>query len=156
MPTSTFTFDNLREQAKAIEPPPAGTYDCICSHAEATQSKTGKHMIKARYTILNGPEKGKNIFNNLVFSPENDNAIWFFFENIEKAHGVPLEGLGSNDFPIIAAKLVGKEVRITAEEREYEGRQTLDVKRYEALNTGPKAPPKKGPKAPPPPKALRK
>lgn len=59
----------------AAEPLPPGTYNCTIVHAEPTTSKSGGNpMIKIRWRVDDDGEfKGRNIFDNLVFS---QNALW--------------------------------------------------------------------------------
>ena len=161
MPTTAFKFSELRDRARLDEPPPPGVYDVTCIATEAGTTRTGKGMIKARYSVNSGPEKGKLIFDNHVLSPESEAALYFFFENIGVAHDVDLDRFDTTQLATVAAQMVGAVVRVNVEHGEYNDRVTAEVKSYQKLGKGgPGAPPKKkakaGPKPPPKPKALDK
>ena len=166
MPTTSVDFASLRKQAKLQEIPPPGSYESTCMTTKVQPTKKGdKQLIKARYRITKGPEKGKTIWDNHVLSPESNSALYFFFDAIE-AHGLNLDHFDPKDLTPVAARMVGAAVKITMEHGEYNGRPTINVLKYEpGLSAKKPAPPKKPTAStksssagspPPPPSTLRK
>jgi hypothetical protein len=112
---------------------PADTYDVVIDSAEAGQTSTGKQQIKVKFRVVTGPYAGKNakIFNNFVLSPENANALSFFFRHME-AMGLPREYFMQNPrLQHVAAALIGRPCRIViSDTREYpegSGKKQNDV-----------------------------
>lgn len=102
-----------------FEPLPVGWYDVVVDTAEATQSGSGKDMIKTTFRVEGGPYDGKKVFNQFVISPENANALAFFFRH--------MAAMGLNDAFFaaeprteqVAGALVGRRARIKVSIRQW-------------------------------------
>jgi hypothetical protein len=124
-------FKTAMERAKTVsfEPLPDGTYDVICLTAESTTTSTGKPMIKARWQVETGPHAGSKIFDQYVFSADNDNALSFFFQHM-RFFGLDEAFFSSiSDMEQIAVALPGRRCRMQLSTRIYEGRPTNDVQK---------------------------
>lgn len=116
---------------------PAGSYDVFIESCEAKTASTGKNMLKTRFKIENGPKQGSSIFNNFVLSPENPNALAFFFRHMSSL------GLGSSYFesnpPLerVAADLMGRRCRIEVSIRTWNDTQQNQVDRVLPPASGP-------------------
>lgn len=112
----------------SIEPVPADTYDVFVESATAKQASTGKDGVVAVFKVENGPYAGKKIFNNFWISPENQNALAFFFRH--------MNALGLNEaffaagpsMETVATALVGRRARIKVTIRQYNEQDQNDVK----------------------------
>lgn len=80
----TVNWSDLQKAAgdAGFEPVPAGTYDVIIKSTKATQSTSGKDMIKVTFKVENGPYSGRQLFNQFVISPDSANALAFFFRHM--------------------------------------------------------------------------
>ena len=102
-----------------FDPLPVGFYDVIVDTAEATQSGSGKDMIKTTFRVEGGPFDGKKVFNQFVISPENANALAFFFRH--------MAAMGLNDAFFaaeprteqVASALIGRRARIKVSIRQW-------------------------------------
>lgn len=111
----------------AFEPLPVGTYDVTVDTAEATQSSTGKDMIKVKFKVLSGPHEGRGLFNQFVISPDSANALAFFFRHMA-AFGLDDKYFAANpQLEAVAAALVGKVCRVKVSVREYQGQDRNQV-----------------------------
>lgn len=63
-------------------PVPPGEYDMYVETATAKQSSSGKDMFALRFKIESGPHEGRNVFSNIVISPESNAASGFFFRKM--------------------------------------------------------------------------
>lgn len=100
---------------------PASDYEAEVATAEAKTTSTGKNQIAIRFKILAGPQAGKSVFNNFVISPDNANALGFFFRHMA-ALGLEREFFAGNP-PLnqAAALLVGKRATITVAVEQWNG-----------------------------------
>lgn len=100
---------------------PAGEYDVRVDSAEAGSSSTGKTMFKCKFTVVGGPLAGRPVWNNFVLSPENPNALSFFFQHMG-ALGLSRDFFASNPTAEATAQaLVGRECRLKLSQREWNG-----------------------------------
>lgn len=95
---------------------PAGEYDAIVDTAEVakTSGNNGapKDQIKVKFKVESGPHAGKALFNNFVLSPENPNALGFFFRHMA-ALGLTREYFqGNPPLTQVAAALLGRRCRV--------------------------------------------
>lgn len=112
----------------AFTPVPIGVYDVFVDTAEATQSSTGKDMIKVTFKVQNGPHEGRGIFNQFVISPDSANALAFFFRHMA-ALGLDEAFFAANPpLDTVAATLVGRTCRVKIDIREYQGQDRNEVK----------------------------
>lgn len=164
-------WQQLQEAAgeASFEALPPSVYDVVVDAAEATQSSSGKDMIKTTFRVEGGPYHGRKVFNQFVLSPENPNALNFFFRHMRAM------GLGSEFFAAnprteqVASALVGQPCRVRLSQREWpqgsgEFRNNVDaVMAAVAVGMTPGTPPATSPapvgppglngQAPPPPPA---
>lgn len=120
---------HIKESSDEFETIEVGQYACVVEKSEATMSSTNKLMFKVQYKIVSGPRTGRIIFNNVVFSPDNPRAKYFFFENLE-AMGVKREVLEKNNPApeVVAQMMLGQSVLVTIDHRDYQGKARENVK----------------------------
>lgn len=108
---------------------PPGTYDVRVAEGVAKTTSAGKDMIVVKFEILGGPHGGRKVPNNFVISPENANALGFFFRHM-RAMGLDAAYFSQNPAPAkVAADLVGKTCRIEVGTRTWNGEEREDVKK---------------------------
>lgn len=112
----------------SFDPVPPSTYDVYVHQAEATTSSTNKDMIKVVFKIENGPYAGKSIFNQFVLSPDNNNALSFFFRHM-RALGLGQEFFAANpSMGQVASALQGRRARLNVGIRTWNEQEQNDVK----------------------------
>lgn len=93
---SSLSFKQLQDQAKESgigEPIPPGRYTVKAIEATAGRTKAGdKDKIEVKFSVISGPHANRKIFNTYTISPENNNALAFFFKHMLAF------GLGSDFF----------------------------------------------------------
>lgn len=108
---------------------PPGTYDVRVVKGEAKTTSANKDMIVVQFEIIGGPNNGRKVTNNFVISPENANALGFFFRHM-RAMGLDSAYFEQNPTPAqVAASLVGKTCRIEVGTRTWNGEEREDVKK---------------------------
>jgi hypothetical protein len=108
---------------------PPGTYDVRIVEGVAKTTSAGKDMIVVKFEIIGGPHGGRKVPNNFVISPENANALGFFFRHM-RAMGLDSAYFSQNPSPQkLAADLVGKVCRIEVGTRVWNGEEREDVKK---------------------------
>lgn len=139
------------------EPLPDGDYDLKVIEATATTSQSGKTMFKITTEVQTGAHAKRRVWDNLVISPENSNALGIFFSKMA-ALGLPREFFTNNN-PTnaqIESMLVGRAFRAQIGSRTWNGSKRNEIKRYyvqqqsvtaSATVSAPVAPP--APPAPP-------
>jgi hypothetical protein len=129
---ATTTWADLMKSADdaGFSNTPPGTYDATVFSAEAKTTSNGKDQVVVRFQIVGGPNGGrKTAPRNLVVSPENPNALGFFFRDMRSL------GLGNDFFAkepsmqAIAAALVGRPCRIEVGTRVWNNEEREDIKR---------------------------
>jgi Protein of unknown function (DUF669) len=124
-----------------FEPLPANDYDVVIDTAAAKQASSGKNMISVQFKVESGPYQGRSLWNQFVISPENANALAFFFRHMAAL------GLNSEYFkaepPLerVAADLIGRRCMVKVSIRQWQGQ---DRNQVDAV-----APPAGGPGAAP-------
>lgn len=117
---------------------PPGTYDVKVIAGEAKTTSAGKDMIVLKFEIVGGPNAGRKVTNNFVISPENANALGFFFRHMA-AMGLDNAYFGQNPAPAqVASDLVGRTCQIEVGTRVWNGEEREDVKKI--LRSGSGAP----------------
>jgi hypothetical protein len=120
---------------------PPGTYDAKVVAGEAKSTSAGKDMIVVKFEIQGGPHGGRKVPNNFVISPENANALGFFFRHM-RALGLDSAYFSQNPAPQkVAADLVGKTCRIEVGTRTWNGEEREDIKKIMPPLDNPAAPP---------------
>lgn len=115
---------------------PPGTYDVVVVEGTAKTTSAGKDMIVVKFQIQGGPHGGRKVPNNFVISPENANALGFFFRHM-RALGLDSAYFAQNPSPQkVAADLVGKTCRIEVGTRTWNGEEREDVKKIMASVPG--------------------
>lgn len=93
---SSFSFKQLQDQAKEAgigEPLPPGRYTVKAVEATAGRTKAGdKDKIDVKFSVVSGPHANRKLFNQYTISPDNNNALAFFFRHMAAF------GLGSDFF----------------------------------------------------------
>lgn len=128
---ATANFSDLLKAAEdaGFSNTPPGTYDVVVTEAEAKTTSAGKDMIVVKFQIQGGPHGGRKVPNNFVISPENANALGFFFRHM-RALGLDSAYFSQNPTPQqVAQSLVGKSCRIEVGTRTWNGEEREDVKK---------------------------
>lgn len=122
-------FQQLMSQAgEGFRPVPSGDYQAVWTKSEAAATKNGKAMIRGQFRIVGGPHDGRLVFNNFVISPENANALGFFFQHME-ALGLSREYFNANPpMAQVAQMLEGRQATISVGVRQYNGSDQNDIK----------------------------
>jgi len=137
---TTVSWNDLKKAAgeAGFDPVPAGEYDVVVDSATVKPTSDGrKSQIATQFKIENGPHAGKKIFNNFVLSPDNPNALAFFFRH--------MSALGLNDayftanpsLERVAADLTGRRCRVTVSIREWNDTQRNQVDTIKPPASGP-------------------
>lgn len=128
---ATANFSDLLKAAEdaGFSNCPPGTYDALVVEGTAKQTSAGKDMIVVKFQIQGGPHGGRKVPNNFVISPENANALGFFFRHM-RALGLDSAYFSQNPTPQkVAADLVGKTCRIEVGTRTWNGEEREDIKK---------------------------
>ena len=112
----------------SFEPLPDGDYDCAIESANSKTSSNGKLMFECKFTVTSGPHNNRKIWNNFVISPENPNALSFFFQHMNVL-GLGQDFFASNPPPEhVAQALVGRTCRLKVGRRTWNGQIRNEVK----------------------------
>lgn len=119
----------LNEAASGVASPvPPGDYDVQVIEASHTNSQSGKLMFKVKFKIISGPHANRSIYNNFVVSPENANALSFFFQHMAIL-GLDQTFFAQNPSPdVVAQSLLNRQCKLRTELRDWNGTQQVDVK----------------------------
>lgn len=104
-------------------PLPIGEYDVIVASAEVKATQSGKDSIVVYFQVTTGPQQGRKIRNQFTISPDNPNAVGFFFRHMT-AIGLTREYFAQTPPPTmhhVAANLVNRPCRIKVSHREWGG-----------------------------------
>jgi hypothetical protein len=139
------------------EPLPDGEYELKVIEAKATVSQSGKTMFKITTEVQGGPFAKRRIWDNLVISPENKNALGIFFSKMA-ALGVPREFFMNNNpsNAQVEATILDKTFRATIGKRTWNNDVKNEIKKYHvgvATSPAPQAVAASAPVAPPAPPA---
>lgn len=123
---------------------PNDEYDVSVATAEAKKTSTGKDMIAVRFKVESGPHEGQSVFNQFVLSPENGNALGFFFRHmgalgLDKEYFAAMPALTQ-----VAAALVGRRCRVKVSTRVWNDQERNQVDGVMPPVGGPGAPPPSG------------
>ena len=152
MVTETYNWNEYNARADdAFRPLPEGIYQATCTSAQPAKTSTGKDMIRTRYVVANGPEEGKSVLAQMVFSPENDTALGIFKRHLF-AHGVDMATLTNQNFAALSQMILGAALQITVVHRDWQGETRMEITDYQRSGSAPPPPPpaKAGPPPPPP------
>lgn len=147
-------WTDLQAKASAdFDPVPPDTYEAQIVEAKASQTGDGsKTMFSVKFNVTSGPFLNRKLWNNFTVSPDNPNALGFFFKHmaalgLSKAY---FDALPSNEQ--VAQDLVGRTATLRVEQREWpvgSGTMRNDVKNIMAPQNGAGAPPVAAAGAPP-------
>ena len=82
---STLNWGDLVKDAGDVasyEPLPDGEYDLVVLEATAKVSQSGKTMFALKAQVQSGAHAKRLVWDNLVISPENSNALGMFFRKM--------------------------------------------------------------------------
>jgi hypothetical protein len=120
----------------AANPVPPGDYDIIVREASHTTTQNGKLMFKVKMQILTGPQLNRTVYNNFVVSPENANALSFFFQHMA-IFGMDQNFFLANPSPdTVVANLLNKQAKIQTDLRDWNGAKQVDVKKISPATPG--------------------
>lgn len=129
---------NFAEAAQNFDPKtalviPKGEYDVRVDDAESVIAKSsGRSMVKVKFIVDNGPQEGRQLWNNFVWVPENDNAIRMFFTRMAY-FGLDRDYFLKNpSLDQVARDMIGKKVRVKVDHREWEEELQPDIKKIKA------------------------
>jgi hypothetical protein len=112
------------------EPLPNGDYDLKVIEVKSTVTASGKTMFKLTTEVQGGAYNKRRIWDNLVISPENKNALAIFFGKMA-ALGLPREFFNNNPSNAqIEASLDGKLFRAQVGSREWQGSKRNELTKY--------------------------
>lgn len=118
-----------------------GEFPVEVVQADATESSTGKPMIKCKLKITSGTYANRVLYNNFTISAESPAAMKMFFSHMA------IFGLDSRFFTanqsaptsVIAAALVGRRAVAEVGVREWKGVEQEDIKSWKVAVGGPGA-----------------
>jgi hypothetical protein len=124
------------KQAGGGEPLPDGPYAVVVIEATPSVSSTQKPMIKAKYQVEVGPHAGRKIFDQFVFSADNDNALSFFFQHMGFFGLDEAFFAQSPSWEQVAATLMGRRITVELGMRMWDGQMRNEVKKYRPAGAG--------------------
>jgi len=118
------------------EPLPDGDYVLKVIEVKSTVSASGKTMFKLTTEVQGGAYNKRRIWDNLVVSPENKNALAIFFSKMA-ALGVPREFFFNNPSNAqIEASVDGKLFRAKVGTRTWNGDKRNEITKYYVSTAG--------------------
>lgn len=114
-----------------FEPLPNGDYDFKVIEASSTTTATGKTMFKITCETQAGPYAKRRVWDNLVISPENKNALGIFFTKMA-ALGLPRDFFMTNNpsNAQIESAMIGRVFRANVGTRVWQGDTRNEIKKY--------------------------
>jgi hypothetical protein len=130
----TYDFAQLLQQAATAryELLPDGEYNVAVVDSSLGSTSNGKDMIKVKMSITDGPHTGRFIWTQFVMSPENDQALGFFFRNLE-CFGIDrawILSVGNGTLDPIVAALSGRTTRVVLGHKNLNGEERNEVKNF--------------------------
>jgi hypothetical protein len=139
---TTINFGQVLQDAKSasFEALPIGDYDVEVTKAEAVTSSNGRPMIKTTFKVIVGPHTNRQVINNFVLSVDSPVALSIFFRHM-KCFGLDdqfFAALGSaGTLDPAATAMVGRRVRLTLGQREWNGEQRNEVNQVKPYTGAP-------------------
>ena len=131
----------LQKEAATAGILPDGEYPAIVTSSQATNSSTGKPMIKVKFRITDGPHKDKPIWTQFVISAESAVALRIFFQHMA-AMGLDTGFFAQNPgIDVVAKNLENRGCILKLGSREWQGVDRNEVKGISPLATGGPLPP---------------
>lgn len=163
----SLSWDDLVKDAgdvSSYEPLPEGDYDFEVKEAKATTTKTGKKMFSTTNKVVGGAYNGRQVWDNLVITTDNPNALRMFFVKMAALGLTPeyFKEHKPSDEQVVSA-LRGRRFRAKVGQRTYNGEKRNEISKYfsapaaaipgVAMTGAVPPPPAAAPAAPPPPAA---
>jgi len=130
---SSLNWGDLVKDAGEVgsyEPLPDGDYELVVVEAVAKVAQSGKTMFALKAQVQGGAHAKRLVWDNLVVSPENSNALGIFFRKMA-AMGLGREFFGSNPSNAqIEAALKGRSFRAQIGSRTWNGSKKNEIKMY--------------------------
>ena len=119
-------------------PLPIGDYDIEVEAATYKTASTGSDMFNVTLVVINGPNKGRKCWNNIVLKKDSPNAVGMFFGTMRTLglDAAFFEALPDDDEQsraMICQALVGKRATVTTKHREWNGKTQTEVEKYKPL-----------------------
>jgi len=127
-------ISNAAETAN-YDPLPDGDYDLTVVEATQKMTQSNKVMFSIKAQVTSGPHAKRLVWDNLVVSPENENALGIFFGKMA-ALGLTKDNF-FNQNPTnaqIEQALVDRKFRAQIGSRTYNGQKRNEMKRYYRAN----------------------
>jgi len=114
------SFADMMKEAQAAgvgfgELVPIGEYEMFVWKAKAGKTSNGKFRLEVTGKIVGGPQDGKTVWNQFVLSPENPNAMGFFFRHMAVLGAGPdwfaPKQISDGTFAELAAHVLGARFR---------------------------------------------
>jgi len=114
-------FEAFGEELEG-KPLPKGEYEMVVVKSTAAITAGGKQCFKVVLEAMNGPQQGRQVSEQLTWSPENSVAARIFAQGL-KAMGAPQEWIKSErpTADQIAAQMLGQKILVGLDEDEYLG-----------------------------------
>ena len=133
---SSLNWADLVNEAGDVgyDPLPDGDYDLNIVEANAKVTQTGKTMFAIKAQVLTGAHAKRLVWDNLVVSTDNPNALAIFFRKMGAL------GLGREFFAAspsnaqIEQALVNRQFRAQVGSRTWQGQKKNEIKAYYAIN----------------------
>lgn len=123
-------MDDAGGAGGSFEPLPDADYDFEIAECEAKQAQSGKSMYVAKCKVETGPHAGRLVWHNFVISPENPNALSWFFRNMA-LFGLTQEYFRSDPSDHqVAAKLIGKRFRGQLVTKTWNNQERNEIKQF--------------------------
>jgi len=114
-----------------------GDFPVVVTSATASQSSTGKPMIKATLKIESGTFAGRTLFNNFNVTADNPSAMRIFFGQMSVL-GLNTAFWNSNPtLEQVAAALVGRRAVVTVGSRQWQGTDREQIENWKPAVGGP-------------------
>jgi hypothetical protein len=149
----TVSWDDLVKDAgdvSSFEPLPEADYDMVVKSAKYKPSKTGKKMWEVVGKVESGPYANRQVWTNLVITPDNPNALAMFFRKMG-ALGLTVDYFKTNPSDeAVASALTGRRFRAHVGKRKYNGEDRNEIEKFFPPQDGGAVPGMPGMTAPPP------
>jgi hypothetical protein len=159
MPTRSWEdlLSDAGDASGGFETLPEGDYDFVVKEATAKAASTGKQMYVIKAEIQGGPHNSRLVWHNFVLTPDNPQALGFFFRNMATL-GLTADYFKANPADHhVAEALIGRRFRGQVGIRKWQGQDRNEIKAFfPAAGAGVGAPPQAqvaAPAAPPAPPA---
>tara|TARA_R110001632_G_scaffold154381_1_gene272536 strand:+ start:463 stop:954 length:492 start_codon:yes stop_codon:yes gene_type:complete len=113
---------------------PAGEYQVVVTDVESSESRNGSSGIKLTYTIANGNQKGKKVFDTLTFIHHNDQVVQIAKSNLKRLFlACGLKEVNTDMSVLIKKKMI---ITVKHSEPNEKGNVYANVKKYHFSEDG--------------------